>query len=115
MRGGNVASQGEIAPRHFLTVLTKGDSKFRQGSGRLELADGIFGDAAPLAARVFVNRVWDWHFGKPLVATTSDFGTQGEKPSHPELLDDLAARFIAHGWALEWLDRQTMLSAAYRQ
>ena len=99
MMHGNVASLGEIAPRHFLTVLSKGDSAFHQGSGRLELADDIFGDGAPLAARVIVNRVWGWHFGKPLVATTSDFGVQGEKPTHPDLLDDLAARFIAHGCA----------------
>jgi hypothetical protein len=64
---------------------------------------------------VIVNRVWGWHFGKPLVATASDFGAQGEKPSHPELLDDLAARFIAHGWSLKWLNREIMLSATYRQ
>src|SRR6185436_18143220 len=64
---------------------------------------------------VFVNRVWDWHFGKPLVGTTSDYGTQGGKPSHPELLDDLASRFIAHGWSLKWLHREIMSSAAYRQ
>ena len=75
----------------------------------------IFTDAAPLAARVIVNRVWAWHFGKPLVATQSDFGTQGEKPTHPELLDDLAARFIANGWSLKWLHREIMLSATYRQ
>jgi len=115
MMHGNVASPGEIAPRHFLTVLSKGDSTFHQGSGRLELADDIFGDGAPLAARVIVNRVWGWHFGKPLVATPSDFGVQGEAPTHPELLDDLAARFIAHGWSLKWLNRKIMLSAVYRQ
>ena len=69
----------------------------------------------PLTARVIVNRVWDWHFGRPLVATPSDFGVQGDKPTHPELLDDLAARFIAHGWSLKWLNREVMLSAAYRQ
>lgn len=112
---GNVATPGEVVPRHFLTVLSKGDSRFAHGSGRLELADRIFGDAAPLTARVIVNRVWDWHFGRPLVPTASDFGTQGEKPSHPELLDDLAARFIAHGWSMKWLNREIMLSAAYRQ
>ena len=99
----------------FLTVLSKGDTTFKQGSGRLELADDIFTQGAPLAARVIVNRVWGWHFGKPLVATESDFGTQGEKPTHPELLDDLAARFIANGWSLKWLHREIMLSAAYRQ
>jgi hypothetical protein len=112
---GSVVTPGEIVPRHFPTVLSKGDSAFKQGSGRLELADKIFTDAAPLSARVIVNRVWAWHFGKPLVATLSDFGTQGEKPTHPELLDDLAARFIAHGWSLKWLHREIMFSATYRQ
>jgi len=115
LRSGNVAAPGEITPRHFLMVLSKGDSVFKRGSGRLELAEKIFTDAAPLTARVIVNRVWDWHFGRPLVATASDFGTQGEKPTHPELLDDLAARFIANGWSLKWLHREMMLSAAYRQ
>ncbi|HYZ83196.1 MAG TPA: DUF1553 domain-containing protein, partial [Bryobacteraceae bacterium] len=112
---GNVATPGEVVPRHFPTVLSKGDSKFSRGSGRLELADRILTDAAPLTARVMVNRVWAWHMGKPLVPTASDFGTQGEKPSHPELLDDLAARFIAHGWSLKWLNREIMLSATYSQ
>ena len=113
--GGNVAKPGELVPRGFLSVLAKGDPAFRHGSGRLELADKIFTDAAPLAARVIVNRVWGWHFGKPLVDTPSDFGTQGEKPSHPQLLDDLAARLIANGWSLKWLHREIMLSATYQQ
>jgi hypothetical protein len=111
----NVAAPGPLVPRQFLTVLSKGDSTFRQGSGRLELANRIFSDSAPLAARVIVNRVWGWHFGKALVATESDFGTQGEKPTHPELLDDLTARFMANGWSLKWLNREIMLSATYRQ
>jgi hypothetical protein len=111
----NVAAPGAIVPRQFLSVLSKGDTTFKQGSGRLELANRMFTDAAPLAARVIVNRIWAWHFGKPLVATESDFGTQGEKPTHPELLDDLAARFIVNGWSLKWLNREIMLSAAYRQ
>ncbi len=111
----NVASPGPIVPRQFLTVLSKGDTTFKNGSGRLELADRIFGDGSALTARVMVNRVWAWHFGKPLVATPSDFGAQGEKPTHPELLDDLAARFIAQGWSLKWLHREIMLSSAYRQ
>ncbi len=113
--GGNVAKPGERASRGFLSVLSKGDPAFHQGSGRRELAEKIFTDAAPLAARVIVNRVWGWHFGKPLVDTPSDFGNQGEKPSHPPLLDDLAARFIANGWSLKWLHREIMLSAAYQQ
>ncbi|MCY4587347.1 MAG: PSD1 and planctomycete cytochrome C domain-containing protein [Bryobacterales bacterium] len=113
---GNVANTGDIVPRRFLTVLSKGAPEpFRQGSGRLELADKIVNDAAPLTARVWVNRVWGWHFGQHLVRTPSDFGTQGQRPTHPVLLDDLAARFVQNGWSLKWLHREIMLSAAYRQ
>ncbi|MDX2039660.1 MAG: PSD1 and planctomycete cytochrome C domain-containing protein [Acidobacteriota bacterium] len=113
---GNSAAPGEIVPRHFLTVLSKNTpSVFKRGSGRLELAEKILTDAAPLSARVIVNRVWGWHFGKHLVTTPSDFGDRGERPTHPELLDDLTARFIANGWSLKWLHREIMLSATYRQ
>jgi Protein of unknown function (DUF1553)/Protein of unknown function (DUF1549)/Planctomycete cytochrome C len=115
MAHGSVTAAGAIEPRHFLTVLSKGDSTFHQGSGRAEFADRVFSDGAPVAARVIVNRVWAWHFGKGLVGTPSDFGTQGERPTHPQLLDDLSARFIAHGWSLKWLNREIVLSAAYRQ
>src|SRR5207244_1470811 len=65
--------------------------------------------------RVIVNRVWKHHFGVGLVETPSDFGAQGDRPSHPELLDDLARRFIAHGWSIKWLHREMMLSATYQQ
>src|SRR6185312_3799995 len=75
----------------------------------------IVTDGAPLAARVIVNRVWKHHFGRALVDTPSDFGRQGERPSHPELLDDLAARFVTNGWSLKWLHREIMLSATYQQ
>ena len=112
---GSVASPGAPAPRGFLAVLAKSDPQFKEGSGRRELAEMIFTDAAPLAARVIVNRVWGWHFGKPLVATPSDFGTQGDAPTHPELLDELSARFIAHNWSLKWLHREILLSQTYRQ
>ncbi len=113
---GNSASPGEIVPRHFLTVLSKNPNTiFGKGSGRLELAEKILTDAAPLTARVIVNRVWGWHFGKHLVRTPSDFGDRGDKPTHPELLDDLAARFVVHGWSMKWLHREIMLSATYRQ
>ncbi len=115
MPHGSVTADGPPEPHHFLTVLSKGDSTSHHGSGRAEFADRIFSDGAPLSARVIVNRVWAWHFGKGLVGTPSDFGTQGEKPTHPELLDDLSARFIAHGWSLKWLNREIMMSAAYRQ
>lgn len=68
----------------------------------------------PLTARVLVNRVWGWHFGQPLVATPNDFGKQGEPPTHPDLLDWLANDLMAHGWSLKRLQRQILLSHAYR-
>lgn len=113
---GNPARPGPVVPRRFLTVLSPDSAKpFTRGSGRLELAKAVVTDGAPLAARVIVNRVWKHHFGRGLVDTPSDFGRQGERPSHPELLDDLAARFVAAGWSLKWLHREMMLSAAYQQ
>ncbi len=113
---GNPSRPGPVVPRRFLVVLSpEGAKPFTQGSGRLELAKAIVTDGAPLAARVIVNRVWKHHFGRALVDTPSDFGRQGERPSHPELLDDLAARFVAEGWSLKWLHREIMLSAAYQQ
>ena len=69
LKAGNYAAPGEIVPRGFPAVLAKGDTRFKQGSGRLELAERIFSDTPGLAARVIVNRVWGWHFGRPLVAT----------------------------------------------
>ncbi len=116
LKAGNVAAPGEIVPRGFPAVLARNhDTTFKNGSGRLELVERLFTDTAALAARVMVNRVWGWHFGKGLVATASDFGTQGDRPTHPELLDDLAARFIEHGWSLKWLNKEIMMSATYRQ
>jgi hypothetical protein len=113
---GNVANPGEIVPRRFLTVFAQGEPEpFRKGAGRLELADKIVGEAGSLAARVWVNRVWGWHFGQHLAPTPSDFGKQGQPPTHPELLEDLAARFVANGWSLKWLHREIMLSSTYRQ
>lgn len=113
---GNAANPGSIVPRRFMSVLSPAEpTPFQKGSGRLELANAIVTDAAPLVARVIVNRIWAAHFGRGLVTTPSNFGTQGEKPSHPELLDDLAARFIQHDWSLKWLHRELVLSATYRQ
>lgn len=113
---GNPNNPGAIAPRKFLSVLSNPDSTpFARGSGRLELSNSIFTDAKSLTARVIVNRVWKQHFDRGIVDTPSDFGLMGEKPSHPELLDDLAGRFIDNGWSLKWLHREIMLSAAYRQ
>ncbi len=113
---GNPANVGAIVQRRFLSVLSTAEPQpFAIGSGRAELGQAIFRDSTPLAARVFVNRVWRHHFGKGLVETPSNFGTLGSKPSHPELLDDLAARFVAAGWSLKWLQREIVLSATYQQ
>ncbi|WP_417736619.1 DUF1553 domain-containing protein [Rosistilla oblonga] len=113
---GNVATPGDPAPRGFLEVLSSDASQaFQQGSGRLELADAIVSRDNPLAARVIVNRVWLWHFGEGIVDSPSNFGSMGSLPSHPELLDDLAVRFMDAGWSLKWLHREIVLSATYQQ
>jgi hypothetical protein len=85
---------------------------FAKGSGRLELAEAIVNH--PLAARVMVNRIWMHHFGRGIVATPSNFGVTGERPTHPELLDYLAARFIENHWSMKAMHREIMLSAAYQ-
>jgi hypothetical protein len=113
---GNVDAKGPQVPRHFLRVLCDGQPpNFVSGSGRLELADAIASPLNPLPPRVIVNRLWGLYFGRPLAATASNFGTMGERPTHPELLDDLAVRFIDGGWSLKWLTRELVLSATYRQ
>lgn len=113
---GNPSNLGTEVPRRFLTVLSKSQpDEFKQGSGRLDLARAIVGEGMPLSGRVIVNRVWKHHFGRGLVESTSDFGTQGARPSHPELLDDLTVRFVQNGWSLKWLHREILQSATYRQ
>ncbi len=113
---GDVTNKGPVARRHFPRVLCDGEPKpFHQGSGRLELAEAIASPRNPLTARVIVNRIWGQYFGRPLVATPSNFGAMGDRPTYPELLDDLAVRFMEAGWSLKWLQREIVLSAAYRQ
>lgn len=118
---GDPNRPGPVVPRRFLTVLSKPVdqpapvSPFTNGSGRLELAQAITSEAASLTARVMVNRIWLAHFGKGLVSTPSDFGQQGSPPTHPELLDDLAAKFIANGWSIKQLHREILLSATWQQ
>ncbi len=113
---GNPARRGKAVPRRFLKVLSKPERPpFQKGSGRLELAQAIVGPTNPLTARVLVNRVWFWHFGKGLVNTPSDFGLRSDAPTHPELLDRLASDFIASGWSLKSLHRRIMLSSTYQQ
>ena len=113
---GNPAQLGERVTRQFLRVLA-GDhpSPFTHGSGRLDLARAITAPDNPLTGRVIVNRVWMHHFGEPLVSTPSDFGARSSPPTHPELLDDLTARFIQGGWSLKSLHRMIMLSSTYQQ
>jgi hypothetical protein len=112
---GEPERPGPEVPRRFLEILG-GDPlpKGSKGSGRLELADWITRPTNPLTARVFVNRVWQWHFGRGLVATSSDFGTRGEPPTHPELLDWLTTRFVKSGWSVKELHRLILRSRVYR-
>jgi hypothetical protein len=113
---GNSDNEGPEAPREFLEILSGPNRKpFQKGSGRLELAEAIASRDNPLTARVLVNRVWLHHFGSPLVATPSDFGLRSDPPTHPELLDYLAARFMEGGWSIKNLHRLIMLSATYQQ
>jgi hypothetical protein len=112
---GDRNNKGEIAPRAFLSVLCDSEPKrFTHGSGRLDLAEAIASPDNPLTARVFVNRVWHHHFGRGIVATPSNFGLLGEKPTHAELLDYLAARFIESGWSGKALHKEIVLSSVYR-
>lgn len=111
---GNLLKPGPIAPRRFLRIIAGDDRvNFAKGSGRLELAEAIADPANPLAARVFVNRVWLHHFGQALVRTPNNFGALGEKPSHPELLDWLARRLLDSG-SMKDLHRAILNSATYQ-
>jgi hypothetical protein len=113
---GNPGNRGPQVPRQFLEVLA-GEKRqpFRQGSGRLELAEAIASRDNPLTARVMVNRIWLHHFGHGLVRTPSDFGLRGDPPTHPELLDYLAATFMDNGWSVKAIHRLIMLSRVYQQ
>lgn len=115
---GDPNKPGKIVPRRFLSAFPGPEGKPRSlehGSGRLELARALVEEATPLSARVIVNRVWQQHFGHGLVPTPSEFGPAGEAPTHPALLDDLSARFVANGWSLKWLHREILSSATWRQ
>jgi hypothetical protein len=113
---GDIRKPGPVVPRGFLKALSGPKAAaWTKGSGRLQLAEAITSPTNPLTARVMVNRVWQHHFGRPLVATPGNFGLLGEKPSHPELLDWLAGKFVAHGWSQKKLHRLIMLSDTYQQ
>ncbi|TXT24024.1 MAG: hypothetical protein FD138_3134, partial [Planctomycetota bacterium] len=128
-RGEHFAPKQQVEPAE-LAILKEGRKQNAEGSGngiptddpalptsgrRLAYARWLTSGQHPLLARVLVNRVWMQHFGRGLVSTPADFGVQGERPSHPELLDRLANEFVASGWKLKSLHRQMLLSTAYRQ
>jgi hypothetical protein len=117
-RKGNPNSLGDEVPRGFLTILGgeggRQIPKDHQGSGRQFLAGWIADARNPLTARVMVNRIWAYHFGKGIVQTPNDFGARGKPPTHPELLDWLAFRFIEGGWSVKKMHKLIMLSRAYQ-
>ena len=114
VRGNHNTPAKTKQPRRFLQVLSDGKPLAGEASGRLALARWIADEKNPLTARVMVNRVWRWHFGRGLVATTDNFGLLGDKPSHPELLDWLAAWFMDNGWSVKKLNTLILSSATYQ-
>ena len=115
-RRGNPANKGEEVPRQYLAFFSGPKREpFRSGSGRLELAKAVASAENPLTARVYVNRAWIGHFGAGLVRTPSDFGLRSEPPTHPELLDFLAKRFVEGGWSVKKLHKLILISTAYAQ
>ncbi|RUL88220.1 DUF1553 domain-containing protein [Tautonia sociabilis] len=113
---GSVHLLGEEVPRGFLRVATVGEPPtMPEGeSGRRELADWLASEENPLTARVFVNRVWHWLFGSGIVRTVDNLGTTGASPTHPELLDTIAVRFVEQGWSVKRLVRELVRSRTYR-
>ena len=112
-RGDPTNLVGPEIPRHFLSVLSVGETKpFSKGSGRLELAEAIL--KQPLAMRVFVNRIWKGHFGTGLVDTPSNFGMTGERPANPDLLEYLASSFVRNGMSMKKLHREILLTSVYQ-
>jgi len=116
-RRGSYQSLGKEAPRRFLQIIAGVDHPpiEAEGSGRLELARWISAPENPLTARVMVNRIWQQHFGRGIVATSDNFGMAGEEPSHPQLLDWLASKFIETGYSIKAMHRLMVLSSTYQQ
>ena len=112
---GDPKTPGPVAPRRFLEILggqaLPADGK---GSGRLQLAEWLSSPTNPLTARVMVNRIWQHHFGEGLVRSPNNFGKQGRPPTHPELLDYLADRFVADGWSVKAMHKRILLSRTYQ-
>lgn len=122
-RRGNPGNPGETVSRRFIEVLSPSTPQpFVSGSGRREFADALFNESRGLTARVIANRLWAHHFGRGLVRTPSDFGIQGERPSHPDLLEWLADNLSdsrdsssPRTWTMKYLHRQLVTSSTYRQ
>lgn len=113
---GSHFTLGKEVPRQFLRII-EGENQTPiddQQSGRLELAQWLTSGKHPLTARVMVNRIWRWHFGKGLVRTPDNFGKLGERPTHPELLDWLAVQFVENKWSIKSMHRLIMLSSSYQ-
>ncbi len=111
---GELDQPGDTVQRGFPQVMTHKQPRIGPGSGRLELADWIASPDNPLTARVMVNRVWLHLFGRGIVASPDNFGSTGQRPSNPELLDYLANSFVENGWSVKKLIRALVLSRAYR-
>lgn len=113
---GSVQNLGDVVRRGFMQVATHGPSPSisDKQSGRLELANWLASSSNPLTARVYANRAWHWLFGAGIVRTVDNFGTTGEMPSHPELLDYLAQQFMSEGWSVKKLVREIVRSRTYR-
>lgn len=114
---GDYHNEGEPAPRAAPAIIAEKVGpmpEVKSVSGRRELAEWLTRPEHPLTARVMVNRIWQWHFGEGIVRTPDNFGRMGERPTHPELLDYLAARFVESGWSVKTIHRMIMLSSAYR-
>jgi hypothetical protein len=115
---GEASNKGDIVPRRFLEALSpdpKRRAEWREGSGRWQLALAIADPKNPLTARVIVNRIWQQHWGRGFVDTPDDLGNMASPPTHPELLDWLAATFVENKWSLKSLHKLIVTSAAYRQ
>jgi nucleotide-binding universal stress UspA family protein len=114
---GEVGNTGDMVPRRFLEILSpdpKNRPVWKKGSGRLELAQAIADPKNPMTARVLVNRLWQQHFGAGFVGTPDDLGNMGGTPTHPELLDWLAAKFVEGGWSIKQLHRTMLLTSTYQ-
>ena len=111
---GNHKNLGDVAPRRFLQIIAGAkQAAVSDGSGRLQLADWMVRPENPLTARVMVNRIWKHHFGQGIVRSVDNFGKTGDSPTHPELLDFLAQRFIESGWSMKAMHRMMVLSSTY--